>query len=113
MENTTVEKPWGSFTCFTHHIPSTVKLLNIKKGEAFSLQYHKHRSEFWKVMKGSPTVTIGEVQHRALEGDEFEIPPLTMHRIFASEEDVVVPEISTGDFNEDDIVSVEDKYGRA
>ncbi len=112
MKTVIVRKPWGSFTEFTHNEPSTVKLLYVNQGEEFSLQYHHNRREFWKVVKGRPRITIGEEAKDAQEGDEFEINQETKHRIAAPTDDVIVLEISTGEFDEEDIVRVEDKYGR-
>jgi mannose-6-phosphate isomerase-like protein (cupin superfamily) len=108
-----VERPWGNFRQFTHNSPSTVKILFIKAKEAFSLQYHNLRTEFWKVLSGSPEITLGDKVFQAKVGDEFEITPKTNHRIRATDEDVQILEISAGEFVEDDIIRLEDKYGRA
>lgn len=107
------ERPWGNFRQFTHNDTSTVKILFIKKGEAFSLQYHNLRTEFWKVLSGSPEITVGDKTVLAKPGDEFEILPKMNHRVKANDEDVQVLEISAGDFDENDIVRLEDKYGRS
>ena len=112
MNRVTDNRPWGSFIRFTHNEPSTVKLLYVKAGEAFSLQYHEHRQEFWRVISGSPDVTVGTEIHHAKPGEEFTIPPQTLHRVSAVVDDVVILEIATGMFDEDDIVRVEDKYNR-
>ena len=112
MDPTTTKRPWGSFTRFTNNEPSTVKILNVNKGEQLSLQYHNHREEFWKVIKGSPEIVIGEEVHKGKEGDEFFIKVNTNHRISAPEDDVAILEISKGEFDENDIVRVEDKYNR-
>ena len=112
MDSTTTKRPWGSFTRFTNNEPSTVKLLYITKGEEFSLQYHTHREEFWKIIKGSPEVVIGDKTEHPKEGDEFLVQPHTNHRISAPYDDIVVLEISKGQFDEDDIVRIEDKYNR-
>lgn len=112
MDISTTKRPWGSFTRFTNNEPSTVKLLNINKGEELSLQYHTHRQEFWKIIKGNPSIVIGEETHNPKEGEEFIIEPNTKHRISAPNDDVTVLEISKGEFDEDDIVRIEDKYNR-
>jgi mannose-6-phosphate isomerase-like protein (cupin superfamily) len=112
MDLVTTKRPWGSFTRFTNNEPSTVKILNVNRGEILSLQYHNHRQEFWKVLKGNPEIVIGEKTEKGKEGDEFLITPHTNHRIGAPENDVTILEISTGDFDEDDIVRIEDKYNR-
>lgn len=108
----TEERPWGGFREFTLNATSTVKILFVKKGEEFSLQKHHHRSEFWRVLKGTADITIGDKIINAKPGDEFEIIPETNHRISASNEDVEVLEIARGNFDENDIVRIEDKYGR-
>ena len=113
MDPITTKRPWGSFTRLTNNEPSTVKILHINKGEEFSLQYHTHRQEFWKIIKGNPEVVIGDKTEYPKEGDELTIAPGINHRIFAPQDDVTVLEISKGQFDEDDIVRIEDKYGRA
>ena len=76
------------------------------------MQKHHKRDEFWRVLSGSPEITIGDKIITAKSGDEFELKPETNHRIHALGEDVEVLEISLGEFNEEDIVRIEDKYGR-
>lgn len=112
MNPVTTKRPWGSFTRFTDNELSTVKLLYINQGEQLSLQYHNHREEFWKVIKGSPDIVIGNETRNASEGEEFFIGVNTNHRISAPNDNVVVLEISKGEFDENDIVRVEDKYNR-
>lgn len=107
------ERPWGGFRQFTHNSSSTVKILFIKKGEAFSLQYHNLRTEFWKILSGNPEVTVGDKTIIAKEGDEFEVLPKTPHRIHATDSDSQILEISSGNFDEGDNIRLEDKYGRA
>jgi mannose-6-phosphate isomerase len=106
------ERPWGNFIEFTHNEPTTVKILTIRSGEEFSLQHHNKRKEFWRILSGKPMVTIGNDEVHGKTGDEFEIPPHIDHRIKAGDDDVIVLEISFGEFDESDIVRVEDKYGR-
>lgn len=113
MNHLIVKRPWGSFIRFTDNELSTVKLLYVNKGEELSLQYHAHRTEFWKILKGHPEVTIGDKTEHFKEGDEFTIEPCVNHRIGAPIDDVVILEISTGRFDEEDLVRVEDKYNRA
>ncbi len=112
MDPKTTKRPWGSFTVFTNNEPSTVKILHIDKGEEFSLQYHTHRQEFWKIIKGNPEVIIGSDKLYPKEGEEFIIEPKVKHRINAPKDDVTVLEISRGEFDEEDIVRLEDKYNR-
>ena len=108
----TEERPWGWFRTFAINESVTVKILFIKKGEVFSLQKHKRRNEFWRVLSGDPDVTIGDETISAKPGDEFEVLPEMEHRIGAVTNDVEMLEISRGEFDEDDIERIEDKYGR-
>ncbi len=112
MDYLVVDRPWGRFERLTHNRNSTVKLLYIKKGEALSLQYHNKRDEYWKVIDGNPLIEIGELREHANIGDMFEIKNGARHRISATENNVIILEISTGEFDEDDIVRIEDKYNR-
>jgi mannose-1-phosphate guanylyltransferase/mannose-1-phosphate guanylyltransferase/mannose-6-phosphate isomerase len=105
-------RPWGNFRQFTHGEPTTVKILTVKVGEAFSLQYHHSRDEFWKVLSGTPIVTVGDVTETAEVGQEFFITHGTQHRVSAGNTDATILEISFGQFDETDIVRLEDNYGR-
>lgn len=113
MEPFTEKRPWGEFRQYTNGEPVTVKTIFVKKGERLSLQYHTKRAEFWKIISGTPEVTIGASIMRAKVGDEFMVPEKTNHRIAAIDEDVLFFEISYGDFDENDIVRIKDDYGRA
>ncbi|MCX6701789.1 MAG: phosphomannose isomerase type II C-terminal cupin domain [Candidatus Zambryskibacteria bacterium] len=113
MDSITTKRPWGTFISFTKNEPSTVKLLYINKGEELSLQYHTLREEFWRVVKGNPKVIVGDKISDSHENDEFIVPININHRISAPLDDVIILEISKGQFDEDDVVRVEDKYNRA
>jgi mannose-6-phosphate isomerase len=106
------ERPWGKFRQFIKNVPATVKIISVKAGEGTSLQNHAQRSEFWKVISGTIILNIDGVTHNAKVGDEFFVPVGTMHRIEGGEEGGQLLEISLGNFEEDDIIRVEDKYGR-
>ncbi len=106
-------RPWGMFERFTLNEQSTVKIITVKAGEAFSLQTHKHREEFWRVLEGSGVITVGEVRHEVTVGDEFLIPTGTKHRAEGGPEGLKFLEIAFGEFDEGDIERLEDKYGRA
>lgn len=107
------ERPWGNFRQFTHNEVTTVKIISINKGCSLSLQYHNHRIEFWKVLSGHPLVTIGEEKIKAEPENEFKVDNLQIHQLEALSDDVKVLEIAYGNFDEEDIVRIKDKYGRA
>lgn len=106
------KKPWGHFEQFTHNELSTVKLITVESNAKLSLQYHHKRDEFWRIVSGQGTVRIGDDVHHASVGDEFFIERGTLHRIMTEDVTLQVLEISYGMFDEEDIVRVEDSYGR-
>jgi mannose-1-phosphate guanylyltransferase/mannose-1-phosphate guanylyltransferase/mannose-6-phosphate isomerase len=107
------DRPWGSFDRFTLNELSTVKILTLKPGERLSLQTHAKRSEFWRVISGSGTATVGEEEQAAQEGSEFEIAPGTPHRLAAGPEGLAWLEIALGEFDEHDEVRLVDDYQRS
>ncbi len=106
------ERPWGNFERFTLNEKTTVKIITVNAGEAISLQTHEHRDEFWRVIRGSGVVRIRESEHAAREGDEFFIPRHCEHRVSAGPEGLACLEIAFGDFDENDLTRLEDRYGR-
>lgn len=109
----TEERPWGHFERFTLNEPTTVKLVYLDGNKRLSLQYHNNRSEFWKVVKGPVMVQIGEEKRLLQTGESITIPKGTLHRLEGAGIDAIILEISTGDFDEADIVRIEDDYKRA
>ncbi len=106
------ERPWGRFERFTENQRSTVKILHLNPNSSLSLQYHNTREEFWKVIEGSATFTIGSTKVEGKAGDEFHVPLRAQHRIETNASAVKVLEISIGEFREDDVVRIEDIYKR-
>ncbi len=106
------ERPWGSFRRFTDNIVSTVKILIIKPNEELSLQSHKKRKEFWRVIKGDGFFEIDDKKYIVEVGDEHNVSVEAKHRIKAGNNGMEVLEIALGEFDENDIVRYEDKYGR-
>ena len=114
MKTLIVKKPWGQFDQFTRNEITTVKILSINPNTSLSLQYHNHRAEFWKILSGHPVLTVGAKKINANPGDEFMIAKKELHRIEAQNDSAQVLEISYDDnFDENDIIRIEDKYGRA
>jgi mannose-6-phosphate isomerase-like protein (cupin superfamily) len=105
-------RPWGNFERFTLNEVTTVKILTVKPGEAFSLQTHEYRDEFWRILEGFGTVQIDEMAHSAKPGDSYLCKRESKHRIEAGPEGIVVLEIAFGAFDERDIIRLEDRYGR-
>ncbi len=103
------EKPWGRERWLNLNKHYCFKILEINKGEMFSLQYHEVKHETWFVNKGRIEVTLDERTFELLPGMIVEIPPGTIHRMHALEEASVF-EVSTPEV--EDVVRIEDKYGR-
>ncbi len=112
LHYTKEERPWGFFERFTENDLSTVKIITIRANEAFSLQKHGKRDEFWKIISGSGTVTIGNEKKEAGPDKTFFIPRGTLHRGEAGSDDLVFLEISFGEFDENDIIRIDDRYNR-
>ena len=112
MKPFTEERPWGNFREFTVNEKSTVKILKVNKGQEFSLQTHKKRNEFWRILSGHPDVTVGGEIFHSSPGEEFMVKSGMNHRVHAINESAEILEISEGDFEEGDIQRISDDYGR-
>ncbi len=107
------ERPWGSFERFVENEQCTVKFLHVAPDKRFSLQRHRGREEFWRVIRGSGTLEL-EGEARTLQvGDETLVKIGMAHRLTGGPEGITVLEIAFGEFNEEDIERLEDDFGRA
>jgi len=108
-------RPWGVFYGWDEGKKWKLKTVYIKPGKRLSLQYHHHRSELWTLVEGDATATIEASGVRKkiplIVGQTFSVPTRAVHRL-ESKRGGVVAEIALGDFDENDIVRVEDDYGR-
>lgn len=109
----TIERPWGNFRQFTHNSFSTVKIHRVKPNEETSWQSHIKRSEFWHIVDGDGKVLIEDKEYDVAPGAEYNAPVGAKHRWKAGPSGIILIEIATGDFDENDIIRIEDKYGRA
>jgi mannose-6-phosphate isomerase len=106
------KRPWGDFIEFMKNTASTVKIITVNPGESLSLQHHKNRDEFWHIISGEGSATIGDITHPLYAGSEHFVTRGTAHRLTAGSTSLVVLEIALGEFDENDIVRLEDRYGR-
>ena len=113
MKNYT-SKPWGSFTNLLDEKYTKVKQIIIKPDQSPSYQYHYKRSEIWVIVQGTAQVRLNDNSKTYGVGDVIKIPTLAKHQPKnIGDEDLVFVEIQLGEyFGEDDIVRLEDKYGR-
>jgi mannose-6-phosphate isomerase len=106
------DRPWGKFEKFHENELSTVKLIYINANSRLSLQYHRERWEFWKVIKGTAQVELDGEILELKEEENIVIPKGVKHRVKALNNNCVILEISYGKFDENDIVRIEDDYQR-
>ena len=112
MDIYTEDRPWGRFEKFHENQLSTVKLIYIKANSRLSLQYHRQRWEFWKVIKGTAQVELDGKIIEVKEEENIVIQKEGKHRVKALNNNCVILEISYGNFDENDIVRIEDDYER-
>jgi len=107
------ERAWGSFSVLLDEEGVKVKKIVVKSGQRLSLQLHKKRKELWYVIDGFGTMQIANDQFNIESGDKVTINKYEVHRVRNSGLiDLVLIEIQTGDCQEDDIIRLEDDYGR-
>ncbi|MBV8133891.1 MAG: mannose-1-phosphate guanylyltransferase/mannose-6-phosphate isomerase [Alphaproteobacteria bacterium] len=111
----TVHRPWGSFTSLHNGHRVQVKHIIVKPGGKLSLQMHHHRAEHWIVVQGTAKIRRGEEEMMLSEDQSTYIPLGTAHRL---ENPGKIPlhliEVQSGSYlGEDDIIRLEDSYGRS
>lgn len=113
--HTKVARPWGSYERIDCGKGYLVKRIVVKPEGKLSLQIHQHRAEHWVVVSGKARVTKGEEQHILTANQSIYIPQNTPHRLEnASAEPLEIIEVQSGELlSEDDIIRLEDTYGRA
>jgi mannose-1-phosphate guanylyltransferase/mannose-6-phosphate isomerase len=110
-----VSRPWGWYDCIDQGERFQVKRIAVKAGASLSLQKHHHRAEHWIVVKGTAEVTCGEKTFILTENQSTYIPIGEIHRLRnPGKTDLEMIEVQSGSYlGEDDIVRIEDTYGRA
>ena len=109
-----VKKPWGTYKNILEEDFCKVKKITISPGQAPSYQYHFKRSEVWVVVQGSGEFKQDDIVRLVQYGDVLIVPVQSKHQVKnTGEEDLVFIEVQHGEyFGEDDIVRLEDNYGR-
>ncbi len=107
-------RPWGTFESLDKAEGYQVKRLTVNPGASLSLQYHHHRSEHWVVVSGTAKVTCDENTFILGPNETTFIPQGATHRLENTETELLqVIEVQFGSYlGEDDIVRLEDVYGR-
>lgn len=110
-----IDKPWGHEMLWAEADQYVGKMLFVRAGEQLSLQFHRVKDESWFVQSGRAMVEVGALGKAVLSkevvgpGAAFHFAPGTVHRVRALE-DTTILEVSTAHL--DDIVRLEDRYGR-
>ncbi|HEX5258785.1 MAG TPA: mannose-1-phosphate guanylyltransferase/mannose-6-phosphate isomerase [Sphingomicrobium sp.] len=109
-----VFRPWGSYQTTDRGNRFQTKRLVVNPGARLSLQQHRHRSEHWVVVTGTAEVTIGSDVRLLQENESAYIPAGTPHRLAnPGKVPLHLVEVQCGSYlGEDDIIRIEDDYGR-
>ncbi|MBW3637800.1 MAG: mannose-1-phosphate guanylyltransferase/mannose-6-phosphate isomerase, partial [Armatimonadetes bacterium] len=112
--HTKVFRPWGWYEGVDRGERFQVKQLVVKPGQKSSMQIHHHRSEHWVVVKGTAEVTLSGEKRLLSEDESIYIPLGAPHRIYNPGR---IPlhfiEVQSGSYlEENDIVRIDDEYGR-
>lgn len=110
-----VFRPWGSYDSIDSDDGFQVKRLIVSPGAVLSLQKHARRAEHWVVVRGTARITLDDQVFDLTVNESTYIPIGAVHRIEnPGDEPVHIIEVQCGDYlGEDDIVRLEDNYGRA
>ncbi len=108
-------RPWGAYDSIGRGNRFQVKRITVKQGAKLSLQMHHHRAEHWVVVSGTAKITNGDNEYLLTENQSTYIPVGVVHSL---ENPGKIPleliEIQSGEYlGEDDIVRLQDRYGRA
>lgn len=105
-----IAKPWGREVWWAHTDRYLAKRIEVRAGHMLSLQYHRRKLETLYLHSGRALFHVAGSILEPPAGSALTLSPVTIHRIEAID-DVVLFEVSTPDA--DDVVRVEDRYGRA
>ena len=109
-------RPWGSYLVLSDEADHKVKRITVDPGMRLSYQRHFRRSEHWFFIQGEGKFVLDDVETMVRSGSAIDIPVGSAHRIENLSESVplVFIEIQHGSyFGEDDIIRLDDDFGRA
>ena len=108
-------RPWGEYRVLHDGDDAKVKWITVEPRQRLSYQRHHRRAEHWFIVSGSAVVTLDDIEHDLGPGDSIDIPMGAAHRVRnAGDELLTFVEVQMGEyFGEDDIVRLDDDYGRA
>ena len=108
-------RPWGTFTVLDEGDNFKVKRIEVLPGKRLSYQKHAQRAEHWVVVHGTAKVTLDDRDHIVSAGEAIDIAIGSAHRVEnPGDELLVFIEVQRGNYlGEDDIVRLQDDFGRA
>ena len=107
------DRPWGRWEEYLNEDGYRVKRIIVHSGQRLSLQKHRLRSEYWVIASGSGLFTLDDGSQTVTKADSVFIPVGSIHRIQnTGDEPLVIIETQLGQCDEDDIIRLEDDYGR-
>lgn len=109
------QRPWGNYTVLEEAPTFKVKRIDVLPGKRLSYQKHAQRAEHWYVVAGTAKVTLDGQDITVSHGEAIDIPIGAAHRVEnPGTEDLIFIEVQRGSYlGEDDIVRLEDDFGRA
>ncbi len=109
-----VKKDWGTYTILESGLNYLIKRIEVRPGEALSLQSHEHRSEHWTIVSGNADIALDDNTFQLKSNDSITIPQKSKHRLGnPGETPLIIIEVQIGTLlDENDIKRYEDKYGR-
>ena len=108
-------RPWGSYEVLEEAPTFKVKRIEVLPGKRLSYQKHAQRAEHWFVVAGTAKVTLDGNEINVRTGQAIDIPIGSAHRVEnPGSEDLIFIEVQRGTYlGEDDIVRLDDDFGRA
>jgi len=114
IESKVYSRPWGTYQTLKIKENAQVKWIEVNPDSKLSLQKHLKRAEHWIIVKGHPLITVNETTKKYNQNEHVFIPKEAVHRIENdTKELVIIVEVQIGSYlGEDDIIRLEDVYGR-
>ena len=109
-----IERPWGRYREYARNEPCTVWIVEMKPGQAGSLQSHENFDELWIMLTDGGQVQVANEVRQVHAGDEIYIRRGMKHRLSNTGSSLLrMMEVAYGQVRDEDKVRYEDRYGRA
>ena len=106
-------RAWGEFFVLLDEPNVKIKKIIVNPNQRLSLQLHRNRDEWWKIISGQGLMQLGQNEFEVSPYDTVVINKMVVHRVENTGiDDLVFVEVQTGECQESDIIRIEDDYGR-